>query len=316
MSTLASLVLAMHLAATPPTAPATEAVPGTSAELIAEQADWRARRLAGLTRPEGWLSLVGLHWLEPGTHTIGADPDAAIELAIGPKRLGSLTVTAPAEGTPAAVTLALATGVAARIEQAAVDLAADGAVTATLGSDADGKVPSRVQLGEASFTLIDRSGKLALRVRDPAAPTRTGFTGLDYYPVDSQWRIEATLARYAEPKMIEIATIVGGIEPTPSIGQAVFEHAGREYRLELLEETPGATSWFVIFGDRTNGRETYGMARFLYATPLGEDRVVVDFNKAYNPPCAFTPYATCPMPPDGNRLDFPVRAGEKKYAGS
>lgn len=315
MSTLASLALAMHLAATPPPAPAPEAAPGTSAALIAAQADWRARRLAGLTRPEGWLSLVGLHWLEPGTHTIGADPEAAIELKIGPKQLGTLTVAAEA-GVPARVTLALAPGVAARLDQASVDLAGDGRVSATLSSDADGKTPSRVQLGEAHFTLIDRSGRLALRVRDPAAPTRTGFTGLEYFPVDGQWRIEAKLARYAEPKMIEIATIVGGIEPTPSIGQAVFEHEGREYRLELLEESPGASSWFVIFGDRTNGRETYGMARFLYATPLGEDRVVVDFNQAYNPPCAFTPYATCPMPPDGNRLDFPVRAGEKKYAGS
>lgn len=315
MSTLASLVLAMQLAASPaPTAPPA-AVPGTDPAYVAAQAEWRARRHAGLTRPEGWLSLVGLHWLEPGTHTIGTDPDAAIELKIGPKQLGTLTVT-PAEGAPTAVQLALAPGVAARFEQAGVDIAADGKVTATLSSDADGKTPSRVQLGEASFTLIDRSGRLALRVRDPAAPTRTGFTGLDYYPIDGQWRVEAKLARYEQPKMIEIATIVGGIEPTPSIGQAVFEREGREYRLELLEDSPGATSWFVIFGDRTNGRETYGMARFLYATPLGEDRVVVDFNQAYNPPCAFTPYATCPMPPDGNRLDFPVRAGEKKYAGS
>jgi uncharacterized protein (DUF1684 family) len=314
MSALASLALTMHLVTTPPPAPTPEALPGTSSELIAEQADWRARRLAALTRPEGWLSLVGLHWLEPGSHTIGAAPESAIELKIGPRQLGTLTVTTEADTRPR-VSLTLEDGVAARFEQATVDVAADGRVSATLNSDADGKTPSRVQLGEASFTLIDRSGRLALRVRDPAAPTRTGFTGLEYFPIDAGWRIEAKLARYAEPKLIEIATIVGGIEPTPSIGQAVFEHEGREYRLELLEETPGATSWFVIFGDRTNGRETYGMARFLYATPLGEDRVVVDFNKAYNPPCAFTPYATCPMPPDGNRLDFAVRAGEKKYVG-
>lgn len=314
MTTLASLLLAMQLSATPPAPPSPEAVPGTPDALIAAQADWRARRLAGLTRPEGWLSLVGLHWLETGTHTIGADPDAAIELAIGPKQLGTLSIEA-APDAPARVRLAFEPGIAARVEQAAVDIAADGRVTATLQSDADGKTPSRVQLGTASFTLIDRSGRLALRVRDPEAATRTGFRGLDYYPIDADWRIEARLARYAEPKLIEIATIVGGIEPTPSIGQAVFEHEGREYRLELLEDSPGASSWFVIFGDRTNGRETYGMARFLYATPLGEDRVVVDFNQAYNPPCAFTPYATCPMPPDGNRLDFAVRAGEKKYVG-
>lgn len=314
MTPLASLLLAMQLSTTPPPPAPPDAVPGTSAALIAEQADWRARRLAGLTRPEGWLSLVGLHWLEPGSHRIGADPEAAIELAIGPKQLGTLSIE-PAADAPATVRLALAPGVAARFEQAAVDIGSDTAVSATLNSDADGKTPSRVQLGSASFTLIDRSGRLALRVRDPDAPTRTGFRGLDYFPIDGQWRIEARLARYAEPKLVEIATIVGGIEPTPSIGQAVFEHEGREYRLELLEDSPGATSWFVIFGDRTNGRETYGMARFLYATPLGEDRVVVDFNKAYNPPCAFTPYATCPMPPDGNRLDFAVRAGEKKYVG-
>lgn len=314
MTPLAALLLAMQLNATPPAPAPPEAVPGSSAELIAEQADWRARRLAGLTRPEGWLSLVGLHWLEPGSHGIGADPEADIELAIGPKRLGTLRIEADTEA-PTRVSLALAPGVAARFEQATVDVGNDGAVTAILQSDADGKTPSRVQLGTASFTLIDRSGRLALRVRDPDAPTRAGFAGLDYFPIDGQWRIEARLARYAEPRMVEIATIVGGIEPTPSIGQAVFEHEGREYRLELLEDSPGASSWFVIFGDRTNGRESYGMARFLYATPLGEDRVVVDFNKAYNPPCAFTPYATCPMPPDGNRLDFAVRAGEKKYVG-
>ncbi|MCU0756787.1 MAG: DUF1684 domain-containing protein [Xanthomonadales bacterium] len=312
MTSLASLVLAMHLGSTP--APAPEAVPGTSADLIAEQAEWRARRLAGLTRPEGWLSLVGLHWLEPGSHPIGTDPGAAIELAIGPKQLGTLSIEPDAEAS-AKVHLALAPGVAARFEQAAVDITADGRVSATLQSDANGQTPSRVQLGSASFTLIDRSGRLALRVRDPEATTRTGFGGLDYFPIDAQWRIEAKLARYAEPKLIDIATIVGGIEPTPSIGQAVFEHEGREYRLELLEDSPGASSWFVIFGDRSNGRETYGMARFLYAKPLDGERVLVDFNQAYNPPCAFTPYATCPMPPDGNRLDFAVRAGEKKYAG-
>lgn len=267
---------------------------------------WHAARIERLQAKEGWLSLVGLHWLVGGSSTVGKSADNDIELAIGPAQLGVINVD------QRGVILHLKNGQAAQFEGAIVDVAKDGSVHAALATDKDGS-PSVVRLGDASFTVIDRSPRLALRVRDPNAQTRTKFKGIERFPVNPDYRIVATLEAYEEPQMIEVVTIVGSVEPTPSIGKARFTLDGRDYGLELLLDEPDATSYFVIFGDRTNGRETYGMARFLYAERDG-DTVIVDFNKAYNPPCAFTPYATCPMPPDGNRLDTRVEAGEKKVA--
>lgn len=267
----------------------------------AEVEKWQAERLARLQRPDGWLSLVGLHWLEQGPQSIGSAPGNDIVLAAGPARLGTI------ESDGKTVTLALAEGVDAKI--------GDGtARRATLASDATG-APTMVAFGSANFHVIERSGRLALRVKDANAKSRTGFLGLEYYDIDPAFRFDAKYVPHEPGRTIPIANIIGTLDPMPNPGAVEFEKDGKTYRLEAVDEGDGQL--FLIFADRTSGKETYGAGRFLYAAPPpeGSDRVVVDFNRAYNPPCVFTPHATCPLAPPENRLDLAVTAGEKRYRG-
>lgn len=264
----------------------------------AEHRAWQETRLTNLRKPDGWLSLIGLVWLEPGQHSVGAGADAHYRLEAGPDRLGTLELIdsqvwfAPQDGVTATLD---GTPVQERVQ---------------LVSDADGP-PSRLAFGSAHFTLIDRGGRLGLRVKSSEAPVLTGFRGLTSYAYDPDWVVTARWQPFAEPRTLEIASIIGTVDTLPTPGVAVFERDGRTY---TLQPTAEGDQLFFVFGDRTNGRETYGMARFLYAKASTDGQtVVLDFNRAYNPPCAFTPYATCPMPPEGNRLDLAVRAGEQKY---
>src|SRR5262249_36692070 len=163
---------------------------------------------------------------------------------------------------------------------------------------------------------IKRGDRFALRVRDQNNDARTRFRGLEYFPIDPKWRIEARLERYDSAKMIPIANVTGTVNESPSPGTLVFEIDGQSYKLDPILEK-GSTDLFVIFADATSGRETYGAGRFVYAPAPGPDgKTVLDFNKAHNPSCAFTRYATCPLPPRQNRLRIRIDAGEKKYAGS
>jgi len=267
----------------------------------AEVEKWQAERLARLQRPDSWLTLVGLHWIDEGRSTIGSAPGSDLVLAAGPARLGTL------ESDGRSVTLTLADDVDATI--------GDGTSrSATLASDATG-TPTFVTFGSANFHVIERSGRLALRVKDAEAATRRNFLGLDYYPIDPAFRFEARYEPHEPGKTIPIANIIGTLDPMPNPGAVVFERDGETHRLEAVDEGDGQL--FLIFADRTSGKDTYGAGRFLYAQPPapGTDRVVVDFNRAYNPPCVFTPHATCPLAPPENRLDLAVTAGEKRYRG-
>jgi uncharacterized protein (DUF1684 family) len=184
--------------------------------------------------------------------------------------------------------------------------------TLALRSDAEG-APTVVRSGRISFFVIKRGERLGVRVKDSANPTLRDFHGIDSYTIDPRWRFEARWEPYRPPKTISVPNILGSIDEEKSPGAVVFEVGGRPYRLDAVQEA-GSDDLFLIFGDQTNGEETYGGGRFLYASPPDkEGRVVVDFNKAYNPPCVFTPYATCPLPPRQNRLALRVEAGEKKY---
>jgi uncharacterized protein len=263
---------------------------------------WRAGRLERLTAPAGWLSLVGLHWLPAqGRITLGNGADNDIDLGHGPVRLGALEIA----GGELAFEPDPASG--AHIDGVAVS------APMKLSSDAEGKA-SVIVSGTLSLQLIERAGRKALRVRDSEAATRTGFAGIPYFEVDPSWRIEARFERYPQARTIEVATVVGTLEAYPNPGRIVFERDGRTHQLEALVEK-GSEAYFLIFADRTSGRESYGMARYLYAGPEQGEAITIDFNRAYNPPCAFTAHATCPMPPEGNRLDLAVRAGERKYLG-
>jgi uncharacterized protein (DUF1684 family) len=179
-------------------------------------------------------------------------------------------------------------------------------------SDADG-VPTVIEVGPLRFFVIRRGDQHGVRIRDRESEARKNFHGIDYYPIDPKWRVNAQFEPYSPTKKIPITNVVGMTEDMESPGALVFEVDGKTMRLDpVLEE--GTDELFIIFGDTTNGRETYGGGRYLYAPKPGADqRTTVDFNKSYNPPCVFTDFATCPLPPSQNKLAVAVTAGEKKY---
>jgi uncharacterized protein (DUF1684 family) len=264
-----------------------------------ELAQWRAEREAGLRKPDGWFSLVGLFWLDEGENRFGSDPAGKVVLPAGkaPAQAGVLVRRGNS------VELKAAPEVALTLDDKPVS-------AATLRVGGEGK-PQVVGLGSINFFLIPRGDRVGVRVRDSKNPALAAFRGLDYYPIAGDWRVEARFEPYRPPKPIPIVNVLGMVEDNPSPGAVVFQREGKSYRLEALDGGDG--SLFVLFADATNGKETYGAGRFLDTDPPRNGKVVIDFNRAYNPPCAFSAYATCPLPPRQNRLPFAVRAGEKKY---
>ena len=253
---------------------------------------WKKTRAERLQREDGWLSLIGLHWLKDGENTVTLTKTAAPPVKLA--RNGAQTILHPdpsmtIDGKP---------------------LAGDAALLA----DADENGPTIVQMGSVRFNVIKRGDRYGLRVKDSEAETRTHFKGLEYYPIDPKWRVEAKFEAYHPPKKIPITDVTGMTSDSISPGAIVFEVDGEEHRIDpILEE--GSTDYFIIFRDATSKDTTYPAGRYLYAPPPKDGKMIVDFNRAYNPPCAFTPYATCPLPPLQNRLPFRLEAGEKKYAG-
>jgi len=264
--------------------------------------DARERRLANLQRPDGWLSLVGLHWLGPGPSFVGSGATKGVRLAVGPEELGLITL----DGDAVRFRPSPGSGVSFDGEPA-------GSGTRTLASDADADGPTVVGFnqGAASFIVIERGERFGLRVRDAMAPTRTGFAGLDYFAIDPAFRFEARFEAHPPGTTLDIVNMLGMEEAMANPGALVFAKDGVDYRLEAVDEGDGRL--FLIFADRTSGHESFPAARFLYAERPAEGKTtVVDFNLAYNPPCAFTEFSTCPLPPAANRLDLRIEAGEKR----
>jgi len=283
----------------PATASSSELAPATAADPYVQEIQvWQAQRAANLTKPDGWLTLIGLHFLQPGENTVGTAPDNAVMLANGPAHLGALTL-AP----NGLVKAAFNPGIDVRIE-------GEPALSANLRDDTRGK-PTMVTVGTVSLYVIERDGKKALRVKDSEAKSRTHFIGLDYFPIDPTWRIEAEWVPFDKPKEVPIRNIMGTVAPAMILGKAVFTRDGHTYELLPIQEDPDAPLFFII-SDQTSGDTTYAAARFLYADHPGDGKVILDFNKAQNPPCAFTPFATCPLPPKENQLPVAVTAGEKE----
>ncbi len=261
---------------------------------------WHAQRIASLTRPDGWLSLVGLYWLRPGENTFGSDSTNTIVFPPkAPKRMGRFILQ------DTTVVVEILPGIPVTVNGQPVS-------RMPLQHDLTGH-PTILQYKSLLWYIIKRGNQLGVRLKDTLATTRLHFKGIERYPVDPRWRIPARFVPFPQKRFIEIPTVLGTIVPEPSPGQLVFTVNGQEYRLDVIQEQPG-DPYFVIFSDETNGEETYGAGRFLYVAPADSTGwTVIDFNKAYNPPCAFTPYATCPLPPPQNHLPLPVRAGEKRY---
>jgi uncharacterized protein (DUF1684 family) len=265
-------------------------------------AHWRTERDAGLKSPNGWLTVAGLFWLEEGENRFGSDPANRVVLPAGkaPAFAGTLVrhgqeVTVRAE--------------------AGAGLTSDGKPVTEMKLAFGGPQSTVLALGPLSFFIIERGGRLGVRVKDSQSATLAAFHGVESYPVDTAWCVEARFEPHAQPKSIPITNILGMTQDLPSPGVVIFEHGGKTYRLDALSESNDG-SLFLLFADRTSGSETYGAGRFLDTAAPRDGKVVVDFNEAYNPPCAFTPFATCPLPPPQNHLDLAVTAGEKKYAGA
>lgn len=300
----AGLLLAVSLGACArPAAEAPAPAPAAAADPqhVREIEEWRAKRDARLRSDDSWLTLAGLFWLKPGDNRFGSAADNEILLpASAPAHAGALAV----EGEQ--VTLRAETGAGVQIDGKEV-------TTAALVSDKAAD-PTVVRIGPVSFYVIVREGKLAARVKDNESAVRKNFTGMEYFPVSDKWRVTARLEPYVPEKTIPVPNIFGRLEDSKSPGALVFEIDGKTYRLDPVWEE-GSTDYFILFGDQTNGKDTYGGGRQLYAAPAGPDgTTIVDFNKAYNLPCVFTPYATCPLPPPQNKLALRVEAGEKRYA--
>ena len=259
---------------------------------------FRADRAAEISGPTGWAALVGLHWISDGEVVVGSDPISGIRLTSpsAPGRLGTLTVT----GND--VHLRISTGLDAFVKGKQVyDLDMKPGVPPDDG----------LKVGGLTMVLLKRGARMALRVWDAKAPNRVALKGLNWMPIDPKWRINARfVAHPAGRPRIKIQNVLGETIEMQNPGEVVFSIAGQEYRLEALLEADDAKELFFIFKDGTSNKTTYGAGRYLY-TPLAKNgRVDLDFNRAKNPPCTFTDFATCPLPPSKNRLTLSVMAGE------
>lgn len=252
---------------------------------------WRAARDARLRDPDGWLTLVGLYWLTPGENRFGsgAENDLVMRGADVPDVAGSLVLTG---------------------EQ--VVLRRDGHADQPLEPDVSGE-PTMLDLGTLRMHVIRRGDRFGLRVRDHASPALSAFGGMNHFPIDPAWRVVGRLEPAPAGTTLEVVDVIGVVTHEPSPGTFAFERDGREWRIQALPGREDGSLW-LVFADSTNGDTTYGGGRFLYTEPVADDgAVVADFNLAYNPPCVFTPYATCPLPPAPNRLPLAIEAGERSF---
>ncbi|MEW5852154.1 MAG: DUF1684 domain-containing protein [Myxococcota bacterium] len=292
----AALGLTMSLAAAP-------AVGGRAAPVVDHEAEvraWHKDRIARLTSETGWLTVVGLFWLKEGENTFGsAAGNDLVFPGRAPARMGRFTLKGDN------VTLTLESGVT-------VTLGDKPFTGGAVRTDAQGG-PDVLKHGSLMFNLIQRGPKVGVRLKDSESEARKAFKGIETYPVRREWRVEARWEPHKEPRKIPVSNVIGMTEPMDAPGVAVFTVGGKEYRLEPVIEEPGANELFFIFADETSRTETYGAGRFLYTSLPRDGKLTIDFNKAYNPPCAFTKYATCPLPPPQNRLALRVEAGEKRY---
>lgn len=259
---------------------------------------WRASRHERLVQTDGWLTLVGLEWLKQGENRVGSAADNDIRLAGGPANWGSVFLGDDQ------LRFTNTGNDSVRIDNEPLQ-------QVELIPDTEGK-PNVVSSGTLSFYVIFRES-YALRIKDSQAVALQNFKGVENYPINEAWRIEGLFVSAAEGTSLEISNVLGQISESSVFGMFEFEKDGKSYSLLGLGDEDSEDLWF-IFADRTSGHGTYGAGRFLYSDGMPEnDRLTLDFNKAYNPPCAFNPYSTCPLPPQRNRMDLLVTAGEKDF---
>jgi uncharacterized protein (DUF1684 family) len=274
-----------------------------------ENAAWREQHKADLLKPDGWLSLIGLEWLQPGDNSVGSAADNKIHLASGPSHLAILhlegetvMLNPPQGGFPPDLLVA---GAPAKSQTLQVEGNKD-------------KLSPRLTIGGLNVYVIRREARFALRIKDSHSPAITGFRGLRWYAANPAYCVTAKWIPYSPQRTITLATLIGTSYDQPVPGSAEFILAGRTFRLEPILEDPAVAKLFFILRDTTSASTTYEACRFLYTgfPTNGLDKpgeLVLDFNRLENPPCAYTPYSTCPLPPAGNRLPIPLPVGEQRY---
>ncbi len=267
------------------------------AEHQAEIESWRAERIERLAQPDGWPSLVALHWLEEGVETFGSALEADLVLPGAEAAIWGRFVV---EGDEVRIEAA---------PESEITFNGEPVNTLVLKSDIDGK-PTILRRGPIEFYLIDRAGELAIRAKNLAWLEENGAPEIESFPIDSGYRVDARWVPYEPVKKIPLLNITGQQYEADSPGAIEFELDGKKLRLDALRSPD---NMFLIVGDETNGDTTYGAGRYLYAGPVVDGSVVVDFNKLYNPPCVFTEFATCELPPRQNKLPVALTVGEKDY---
>jgi uncharacterized protein (DUF1684 family) len=277
-----SIVFVLSLAALPVS---------TASRTAAETETWRVQREKDLKSDTGWLTVAGLAFLKPGANTVGSDRNSDVILpAPAPRRAGELT----------------------REERTVWFTPAAGSGILLNGAPIEGRIQlkprDRLTSGGVTFHLHESGARVGIRIRDINSPLRRSFKGLRWFPVRDAWTIDAKFVPYDQPRVTTVANVLGDYEQLTVPGEVVFTVQGQDVRMQAAQS--GTRLW-LIFSDATSPRETYRI-RFLYAAaPSADGRVTLDFNRAYNPPCAYNPYTTCPVPPPGNRLSVAIRAGER-----
>jgi uncharacterized protein len=273
-------------------------VQNTDPVYLNEVEQWHAKRIENLKKENSWLNLVGLFWLKPGENKFGSAKDNDIVFLVkAPEHIGSFILS------DSIVTVKIIEGVRVFSDSTEVN-------EMILQNDLSGK-PTTLQLDSFKWFIIKRGERYGVRLRDLEAPLLKEFKGIERFPVDKDWRIEAAFVPYNPPKKIMVPNILGDSDEEVVTGKLVFKIGGNEFSLDPIDS---GDKMFIIFADETNGESTYGAGRFLYTDKADSTgKVIVDFNKAYNPPCVFTKFATCPLPPEQNRLAIKITAGEKNF---
>jgi uncharacterized protein len=274
---------------------------GQKADYKDEVEKWRAAYESKLKSETGWLSLAGLFWLNEGKNTIGRGPGYAVALTNSFKqdKFGEIE---------------LRDGKATLVVEKGVEAFSSGQRISTIELKSDEKQkPTTIEVGSQIFYLIKREDRYGIRLKDKESPKLKDFAGLKWYPVDKTLRISAAFIPFAEPNEILVPNVLGGTFRYKSPGLLKFKLHGKEYSLQPVEDGDDPDKLFIIFRDQTSRTETYGAGRFLYAEKAVNGNVILDFNKIENPPCAYTEFATCPLPPPQNRLQVSIKAGEKRF---
>jgi uncharacterized protein len=260
--------------------------------------NWHLKRIENLKKENGWLNLVGLYWLEEGVNSFGSGvKNKIIFPEKAPQYLGRFIKK------DSTITFESAEG-------ANVICKGEMVKTLEMKNDLSGD-PTILEFGPLRWFIIKRGEKYGIRLRDLNAELLSKFSGIDTFPIDEKWKISAKFIPYTNPKEVFIPTILGTVEKDSSPGKLIFNIDKKEYS---LEPTSAGKDLFLVFADLTSGEETYGAGRFLYVDkPDSNNNVIIDFNKSYNPPCAFTKFATCPLPTDENKIRVKITAGEKNY---